>query len=213
MAFGGAYLIRPPKVYRWLYSKAVFRLNQQEKVVYLTFDDGPHVEATPAVLDVLQKQDVKATFFLLGKNALAHPELVSKMKEQGHVIGNHGMNHLNGWQTATDVYTKDVLDGKQITGSSLFRPAYGKLSLAQYNRLKETETIVFWDVISGDFDQQIDEQRVVSNVLKNVRSGSIIVMHDSKKAMNNLIGSLNEIVEKLKQEGFCFRTLSASVEP
>lgn len=213
MAFGGAYLIRPPKVYRWLYRKAIFRLSNREKTVYLTFDDGPHPEVTPAVLDILRGHQVKATFFVLGKNVLEHPELIQDMKAQGHVVANHGMNHLNGWQTDTETYVNDALEGKKITGSSLFRPAYGKLTLGQYNRLRKTETIVFWDVISGDFDHQIDEQRVISNVLKNVENGSVIVMHDSKKAMNNLIGSLNEIIVKLKQEGFCFGTLSASLEP
>ncbi len=200
-------------MYRWLYADALFRFNERERTVYLTFDDGPHPEATPAVLDVLEKHGIKATFFLLGKNVVAHPEIVESLKTKGHTIGNHGMNHLNGWNTSADTYAKDVMAGKELTGSSLFRPPYGKLTFAQYRMLRKTEKLVFWDVISGDFDQHIGSSTVINNVLKNVGNGSIIVMHDSKKAMNNVMGSLNEIIVKLKQDGFCFKALPASSEP
>lgn len=207
------YLIRPPKVYRWLFKQAIFRENPDEKVVYLTFDDGPHPEATPYVLSVLESHGIKATFFVLGKNVKKHPSLFGRLKEEGHSIGNHGMNHSNGWTTATDEYVKDVVLGKQVTESNLFRPPYGKLSISQYNRLVKTEKIVFWDVISGDFDSKTDNQTVVRNVLNNVRNGSVIVMHDSKKAMNSLMGSMNEIIIELKQKGYSFGVLQASNEP
>lgn len=203
------YLIRPPKIYRWLFKKAVFREDENRKTVYLTFDDGPHPEATPYVLDVLESHGIKATFFVLGKNVNKHPELFDQLKEKGHGIGNHGMNHLNGWTIATDEYVKNVALGKQIIGSNLFRPPYGRLTISQYNRLVQTEKIVFWDVISGDFDQKIDERTVINNVMKNARNGSIIVMHDSKKAMNNLVGSLNEVINGLKQKGYDFGILEA----
>ena len=203
------YLIRPPKIYQWLFTKAVFRENTQRKTVYLTFDDGPHPEVTSYVLSILALHQIKATFFVLGKNAQKHPELIKELKEQGHQIGNHGMDHLNGWATPTDEYVRNVALGKQLTGSCLFRPPYGKLTFGQYRRLVKTEKIIFWDVISGDFDQKIDERKVVNNVLQNARNGSVIVMHDSKKAMNNLIGSMNEIIKGLKQKGFDFEILGA----
>ncbi|HAP69488.1 MAG TPA: polysaccharide deacetylase family protein [Flavobacteriales bacterium] len=207
------YLIRPPKVYRWLFKKAVFRENPEEKMVYLTFDDGPHPEATPYVLSVLKSHGIKATFFVLGKNVNKHPELFKQLKAEGHGIGNHGMHHPKGWTTAIDEYIEDVALGKQITKSNLFRPPYGKLTISQYNRLVETEKIVFWDVISGDFDQKTDSQTVVRNVLNNVRNGSVIVMHDSKKAMNNVMGSMNEIIIELKEKGYAFGVLQGSNEP
>jgi len=207
------YLIRPPKLYRWLFKDAVFRKNTEQKTIYLTFDDGPHPEATPYVLSVLNTHGIKATFFVLGKNVKKHPELFNQLKEEGHQIGNHGMNHPNGWRTSTDDYITDVMLGKAVTGSSLFRPPYGKLTLPQYNRLKETEEIVFWDVISGDFDQKIDASIVVKNVLNNVRDGSVIVMHDSKKAMSNISDSMNEIITSLKEKGYNFAVLETSDEP
>ena len=202
------YLVRPPKVYRWIFPEATFRMSELEKTVYLTFDDGPHPEATPFVLNVLQKYNVKATFFLLGKNAKAQPVLVERLRSEGHVIGNHGMNHLNGWFTGLDDYLKDAEEGRKTTGSNLFRPPYGKLNIGQYRKLKETEQIVFWDVISGDFDEVIDGKRVTGNVMNHVRNGSIIVMHDSAKALNNLKSSLSEIIEQLSEKGYRFSTIA-----
>ncbi|MBL4586438.1 MAG: polysaccharide deacetylase family protein [Flavobacteriales bacterium] len=201
------YLIRPPRVYRWLFKEAVFRKDPDKKVVYLTFDDGPHPEATELVLRVLQEHEVKATFFMLGKNVEKYPTVVEQVRQQGHIIGNHGMDHLNGWVTDTNSYTADYLEGKRLIGTDLFRPAYGKLTLSQYNILKKDNIIVFWDVISGDFDTTIGEKTVTDNVLRNVRNGSIIVMHDSQKAMKNLKGSLNGIIEELKKKGFEFGAL------
>jgi peptidoglycan-N-acetylglucosamine deacetylase len=201
------YLIRPPKVYRWLFKQAIFRKNADEKKVYLTFDDGPHPEATPFVLNVLESHGIRATFFVLGKNVKKHPELFQQLKESGHAIGNHGMSHLNGWTTSTDTYLEDAETGKVISESNLFRPAYGKMTLSQYTKLMQTEQIVFWDVISGDFDTKSNPKKVVKNVLNHTRNGSIIVMHDSKKAMNNLFGSMNEIITTLKQNGYDFGVL------
>lgn len=201
------YLIRPPRVYRWLFKEAVFRKDTNEKIVYLTFDDGPDPEATEYVLGVLSEHDIKATFFILGKNAKAHPTLIEILRSRGHAIGNHGMNHLNGWTTPTADYIADLEEGKKATNSHLFRPAYGKLTLSQYNGIKRNNTIAFWDVISGDFDQTINGKAVVTNVMGNVRNGSIIVMHDSPKAMKNLRDSLSPIIVALKKKGFEFGTL------
>lgn len=177
--------------------------------MYLTFDDGPHLEATPYVLDVLRSHGAKATFFVLGKNALQHPELIELMKEEGHQIANHGMNHLNGWTTGTHIYLEDQQAGKAIVNSSVFRPAYGKLTLSQYKKLKQTEQVVFWDVISGDFDTEVDGNRVRKNVVDNVRNGSIVVFHDSQKAFSNLKGSLNDTIGQLSENGYRFSTLNA----
>ncbi len=201
------YLIRPPKVYRWLFKEAVFRMEPEEKTVYLTFDDGPHPETTEHVLDVLREHRVKATFFMLGKNVARYPQLKQMVSDGGHAIGNHGMEHPNGWVTSTEAFVADFAAGKAITGSSLFRPPYGRLTLSQYNRIKEDSTIVFWDVISGDFDMGISVTDILNNVKKNVRNGSIIVMHDSRKALKNVRESLGPIITELAEMGFGFSTL------
>lgn len=207
MTLAKGYLIRPPKAYRWIFPEALFRKDASVKKVYLTFDDGPHPEATQVALGVLESHGIQATFFMLGKNAKRHPELMERVRNRGHRIGNHGMLHLDGWTSSTDNFEKDVQEGKKITGSSLFRPPYGKLSLSQYRRIKQSEEIVFWDVISGDFDRTINAQQVFTNVVDNVRNGSIIVMHDSEKAKENMAGSLSQIIEELKIQGYEFGLL------
>lgn len=203
------YLVRPPKFYRWLFTDAIFRMDENERSVYLTFDDGPHPEATPFVLDVLADHEVKATFFVLGKNALEHPHLLEEIRGNGHTVGNHGMNHLDGWRTPLAAYSKDVMFGKEATASSLFRPAYGRLSPMQFKQLKKDNTLVFWDVIAGDFDQQLAPKNVVDNVLQNVRNGSIIVFHDSQKALKLLKATLSEIIQQLAEKGYTFKAFEA----
>jgi peptidoglycan-N-acetylglucosamine deacetylase len=176
--------------------------------VYLTFDDGPSAEATPFVLDVLKTHEVKATFFVLGKNAQANPSVLARLKEEGHLVANHGMEHLNGWKTSTQAYVKNTVDGRVLSASNMFRPPYGKLKFRQYLRLRHEHKVVFWDVISGDFDQNVSPKQVIRNVVENSRKGSIIVMHDSIKAMKNMEGSLNGIIMELKAKGFHFEVLN-----
>lgn len=206
----GRYLIRPPKVYRWFFREALFRVKTELPVVYLTFDDGPSPEATPYVLDVLKAHGVKATFFVLGKNVMDNPSIVHRLKDEGHLLANHGMEHLDGWRTHTESYLKNVSGGRAISDSRLFRPPYGRLRLKQYGQIRQEDRVVFWDVISGDFDQTISAEQVIRNVVDNSRKGSIIVMHDSVKAMKNLQGSLNGIIMELKAKGFDFGVLSAT---
>ncbi len=175
--------------------------------MYLTFDDGPQPKATEFVLSVLEEHRIKATFFMLGKNVQKQPALVEKVRKGGHTVANHGMNHMNGWATPLDTYLKDIEEGKRLTNSSLFRPPYGRLTLSQYKNLKGKNQIIFWDVISGDFDPSTDISTVKGNVVNNVRNGSVIVMHDSLKAMNNLEGSLWGIIDELKNKGYTFGLL------
>lgn len=202
------YLVRPPRLYRWLFPKAVFRkVVSGEPTVYLTFDDGPHPTVTPWVLDALAEHDVKATFFLLGENAKHHPQIVERIGNDGHQVGNHGMTHLNGWNTQKDAYVNNCLRGADLLGTDLFRPPYGRLGIRQYREIVRTQRIIMWDVIAGDFDTSTTPEKIIHQVLKNVRNGSIIVMHDSEKAMNNLKGSLNPIVTELKGKGYVFGLL------
>jgi len=196
------YLIRPPFPYRWLYPRAMFRGDTQREAVHLTFDDGPHPEATPFVLDTLAGAGVKATFFLLGKNAENHPQLVERIRQEGHSIGNHGHAHLDGWRTPTQAYLDDFSRGMEVTGSRLFRPAYGRITPMQYRAISRQSTVVLWDVLSGDFDQDTDPGQCVRNVERHTRKGSIIVMHDSQKALHNLRGSLKAIILSMNSAGF-----------
>jgi peptidoglycan/xylan/chitin deacetylase (PgdA/CDA1 family) len=207
-----SYFIRPPWVYRWLFSDATFRGPEDRQEIYLTFDDGPDPEATDYALRVLATNQVKATFFLLGQNVAKYPEMVNRIKEEGHCVANHGIKHLNGWKTSNNTYIKDVNEGARMMESVYFRPPYGRLGLFQHQQLKKQHRIVFWDVISGDFDQDIDGSQVVDNVVSNIRNGSIIVMHDSQKAFRNLKASLNEIIQRLGEKGYSFKTIDTLLD-
>jgi len=195
-----------------MFPDALFRLTDKERTVYLTFDDGPHPQATEHVLNVLAQKQVRATFFVLGRNMKAHPQQAERIQAEGHTLANHGMDHLHAWKVSTAHYVNDVRKGRALTDSSLFRPPYGMLRYGQYRQLKRTENIVFWDVLSGDFDPRIDGDQVVRNVTDNVRNGSIIVMHDSAKALPNLRSSLHRIIDQLGEKGYGFGTLAHAMQ-
>ena len=133
--------------------------------------------------------------------------MAEQIRKEGHAIGNHGMQHLSGWTTPTNKYVDGVLKAKEILNTSLFRPPYGRLGISQYNKLKTSEEIVFWDVIAGDFDQNQSPKKVKDNVLNNVRNGSIILMHDNQESLSNLRDSLKETVQELKKKGYSFGKL------
>lgn len=196
------YFIRPPFPYRWLFPKAVFMGDVEKDAVYLTFDDGPHPEATPFVLDTLAEEGVKATFFLLGKNAEEYPDLVNRIRTEGHSIGNHGYAHIDGWRTSTEAYLDDFARGLEVTESRLFRPAYGRITPSQYKAISRQSTVVLWDLLSGDFDPEITPEHCIRNVVHHVRAGSIIVMHDSTKALTNLSESLKAIIQSMNRLGY-----------
>jgi len=182
-------------------------MDGSEKTVYLTFDDGPHPEATSFVLDVLKDENVPATFFLLGKNAEAHPDLVARITSEGHTIANHGHQHLDGWKTNKADYVRNFQQAAPLLGTHFFRPPYGRITWGQYRAIATTTTVVLWDVIAGDFDTSISPQQCEANVLGAVRNGSIIVMHDSEKALPILHNSLKSIIQAMKTQGFGFKKL------
>ncbi|MGB0424594.1 MAG: polysaccharide deacetylase family protein [Flavobacteriales bacterium] len=178
-----------------------------EKVVYLTFDDGPVPEVTPLVLDLLNDFNAKASFFCVGDNARMYPEILNRIVENGHCVGNHTQNHLNGWGTSTFSYFRNYLDCSKWVDSRLFRPPYGRITKKQLSGIKVRSKVIMWDVLSGDFDQKISVEKCVENVLSNVQPGSIVVFHDSIKAKSNVLGALPEILKDLKLQGYEFKSL------
>jgi len=204
------YLTSSPFWLQWFYPTLTWHKNRKEKIIYLTFDDGPIPVVTPYVLNTLKKFNAQATFFCIGENIDKYPEIFSDVISEGHTVGNHTQSHLKGWNTRDDDYLNNVRKCSELTGSQLFRPPYGRIKKSQITAINkqfpETE-IVMWDVLSGDFDQTISSRTCISNVLKNTRNGSIIVFHDSIKAFGRLEQSLPIILEKLSAQGFVFRTL------
>ncbi|WP_396142989.1 polysaccharide deacetylase family protein [Flavobacterium sp.] len=192
-----------------LFSNYVWDIPNNENKVYLTFDDGPTPEITEWTLNQLKEFNAKATFFCIGDNVRKYPEIFQKVINEGHSIGNHTFNHLNGWKTTTNDYIENVKLYEtehcklNIEHCQLFRPPYGKIKPSQSKILRKFGyKIIMWDIISYDFDNTISKEKCLENVLKNVKSGSIIVFHDSKKAFTNLEYALPRTLEFLKEKGF-----------
>ena len=199
-------VVKPPYLLRKIFPRLIWRFSVKEKIVFLTFDDGPIPELTPWILDTLKLYDAKATFFCVGENVLKNREIFNRIVNEGHAVGNHTYNHLNGWKTENNLYFENIEKCEQLTQSKLFRPPYGKIKRSQlYSKfLTNRFKVILWDVLSYDFDKNIAPEKCVSNVLSNVKPGSIIVFHDNVKAEKNLIHSLPIVLEKLSSEGFIF---------
>lgn len=207
------YWIKTKSFIKRLFSNYVWDLPNTQNKIYLTFDDGPTPEITEWVLEELKKHNVKATFFCIGNNIQKHPDLFQKVINEGHVIGNHTYDHMNGWKTETKTYLENIsLCDKQIQKSSIenlqskiFRPPYGKIKTAQAKIVRRLGyKIIMWDVLSADFDQTITPEKCLENVISNVKSGSVIVFHDSIKASHNLKYALPKTLNFLKEKGFLF---------
>lgn len=202
------YLAKTPLALKRTYPNLIWDLPNDNNTVYLTFDDGPTPEITDWVLDELARYQAKATFFVVGENAKKHPEIIQRILGEKHAIGNHTQHHLNGWKTKTADYVKDVEECQQYIDTQLFRPPYGKIKRAQIKYLNDQYKIVMWDVLSGDFDLNINPEKCYTNVIDKVKSGSIIVFHDSLKAAENLKYTLPKVLKELTKNGFVFEKLS-----
>ncbi len=190
-----------------IFPSLVWRKDTNKKEIWLTFDDGPTPEITPWILKILKKENIHATFFLVGEQIEAFPDLVKSIINDGHIIANHSYTHKNGWLTSKDDYLADIERCQElIPKNNLFRPPYGKITLAQIAALKETYKLILWDVLSWDFKQNITPNRVRNNILSNSKNGSIIVLHNNKKSFKNLKPILAETIQELKKEGYSFST-------
>lgn len=199
---------QPPLLYRLLYPRTIWRKpTEGEKVVYLTFDDGPIPEITPWVLDVLDKYNIKATFFCVGDNVRKHPEVYAEVLRRGHKVGNHTFNHLQGIKTRTKNFVKNADLAHEYIDSSLFRPPHGHMRWPQYWALRNKYEIVMWDVVTRDYSKYMDPDKVYDNVRHYTREGSVIVFHDSLKAERNMKGALAKSIEWLISEGYTFKLL------
>ena len=199
--------IRPPWFVRILYRKALWRVKGDEKVVYLTFDDGPVPEVTPWVLELLRQENTKSTFFCVGENVEKYPALFQQLLEEGHVAGNHTFRHAQGLKSGKDEYWYGIEKADHLIGSPLFRPPHGFLKWSQYRALKKKYQMVMWDVLSRDFDHRLQPREVYTNVMEWVRPGSIIIFHDSIKAEKNMKEALPQVIRSLKEQGYRFETI------
>jgi|ERR1051326_4020058 peptidoglycan/xylan/chitin deacetylase (PgdA/CDA1 family) len=211
------YSVRPNWLMRRLYSSAVWRVPTDKKKIFLSFDDGPIPEITPWVLNTLKQFNAKATFFCVGENIEKHPEIFRQIISEGHSVGNHTYNHLNGWKTKTKIYLENIskfdltinLKFQTSNIKPFFRPPYGRMKKSQSSIINKKYSIVLWDVLSGDFDKNTSEEKCLKNVLTKTREGSIVVFHDSIKAKRNLFYTLPKFLETFSKKGFIFSQLPA----
>ncbi len=196
------YLVRTPELIKPFFRDLLWNVPKADGIVHLTFDDGPIRKVTPWVLDRLKEFNAKATFFCIGKNAEGEPELLDRIRAEGHSIGNHTYDHPNGWKTSQFSYLKNVQRCRSIVDSELFRPPYGRITREQVIALKRHFRIVMWEVLSADFDRDLTGEQCYRNVMENVKAGSIVVFHDSLKAWDRLRIALPMVLEELAEKGF-----------
>lgn len=228
------FIEQPNKLLKKLYPSALWRMDPDEKAIYLTFDDGPIPEVTPWVLDKLDQFDVKATFFMVGDNVHKHPDIFRMVVERGHGIGNHTMHHIKFFDRNSLRYMADVREMEQMVNDNLtvsqedenyelfnsqlsifnskklFRPPHGFLNHYQYEKLKWAGyKIVMWDLVTRDYSYKLRPPQVLSNVLRYTRNGSIITFHDSLRSWNrgNLQYALSHALWFFKEEGYQFKLL------
>lgn len=207
-----------PGFVKWIFKRRIWEGSARDKAVYLTFDDGPIPEVTPWVLEQLKRYNAKATFFCIGDNVQKHPKILQQIYAEGHAIGNHTFNHLNGWKTSAPEYLLNTLKAQHLIEKNLpekndgkkplFRPPYGRMTRKQGKQLRQRGfKVVMWSIISMDYNTSLSAEKCTKNVLKHVKPGSIIVFHDSLKAEKNLKHILPKILEELSRENYRFKEL------
>jgi len=185
--------------------------------LFLTFDDGPIPEATPEVLDILNKHNAKATFFCIGNNIVKHQRIFERIIQEGHSTGNHTFHHLNGWKKSKAAYLEDTVLCREAmhslnpSGKSYFRPPYGKLRISQYAALKKDYKIILWDVLSRDWEKEKSAESCFEIIKHKTKPGSIIVFHDSIKAKERMLPALQMTLEHFTAMGFRFESLEKFV--
>lgn len=196
---------QPPLPYRLLFPEAIWRIKRKKRrVVYLTFDDGPIPEVTPWVLDLLDRYGIKATFFLVGDNVRRNPALLDEIRRRGHSWGNHTMHHLQGFKTTRRRYMRDITEADALIDSPLFRPPHGLIRWSQAAAIKRRYNIVMYDLVTRDYSYKMTPAKVLANVRRYARNGSIIVFHDSLRAEHNLREALPAAIEWLKSQDYEF---------
>jgi len=197
---------------------------QDLNYVAITFDDGPNPFYTPYILDILKEYDVPATFFLIGKNAQEYPDIARRIVEEGHSIGNHTYSHkslipLSAQATFTQIKNAEkAIENATGVRPTLFRPPRGVYSSYAMQLMRdERYTMVLWDVSSEDW-AELPPKKIVSNIVKRVKPGSIILLHDSGDLVSfnggnrsATVQALPLIIENLREKGYDFVTIDQMI--
>jgi peptidoglycan/xylan/chitin deacetylase (PgdA/CDA1 family) len=193
---------RPFFLIRKIFAKAVFRIKTDEKILCLTFDDGPNPGSTYRILNILDNYQVKAIFFLTGLNVEKYPGIKELIVAKGHQLGNHGYLHKKGCTTSSENYAKNISMAARLIPSDYYRPPYGSLTPKQYHNILKYYTLIFWDLMPYDFSRSHSAGRCLRILKEKIRPGSIIVLHDNPSSI--VTEFLAEFIESATGEGYKF---------
>ena len=199
---------RIPVLIQRFFKERIWKIETNQRELFLTFDDGPHPRITSAVLDILKKHDAKATFFCIGDRVKRFPEIYKRILDEGHAVGNHTMHHLNGWKSVLDEYCNDVEQAAKYIKSNMFRPPYGRMNRKQFDYVasKGMKTVM-WTVLSGDYDYRLSPEKVYERVTTDMQQGNIYLFHDSEKAEVNMVFVLEKFIEYAKRHDYSFSSI------
>jgi len=204
---------RTPFVLPLIYPSLTWRIEPVDKELFLTFDDGPVPGPTEFVLEKLSQASIPATFFCIGDNIRKHPDVFRRITAGGHTVGNHTVNHVNGWKTSVAKYHGNVTEFDTLAAEAgyqgpthLFRPPYGRITWKQIKMLAGYR-IIMWDVLSQDYHRHLSPEQCLRRTIQACRPGSIIVFHDSYKAEKNMNYALPRLIDFFSGKGYKFRGL------
>lgn len=204
------YFVKTPWWIKKLYPNCVWDIPTKEKILYLTFDDGPHPTITPFVLQQLKKYNAKATFFCIGDNAKKYPAVMQQIVNEGHTIGNHTMHHLNGWKTDDGIYLNNIKEAQQYINSILFRPPYGRIKKSQLTKLSSFHpplSTIMWTILAGDWEQSLSPEKCFNQLKNKIYPGAIVVFHDSEKAVERMEYAFPKLLEYAFKQGYSFKRI------
>jgi peptidoglycan/xylan/chitin deacetylase (PgdA/CDA1 family) len=196
-----------PSIFPLIAPNVTWKVKTNDKVLYLTFDDGPHPSITPLVLNILDEFNAKATFFCVGENVTKYPDIFNQILSKGHAVGNHTYNHIKGWQTSDTAYMDNIKKAGEVIPSNLFRPPYGRIKPSQIKLLKDNYSIIMWSILTRDYDKNLNPHKTLLKLNKLIKAGDVIVYHDSEKAEQNMLIMLKGVLQHFHQLHYTFKAL------
>jgi peptidoglycan/xylan/chitin deacetylase (PgdA/CDA1 family) len=196
-----------PSIFPLIAPNVTWKVKTNDKVLYLTFDDGPHPSITPLVLNILDEFNAKATFFCVGENVTKYPDIFNQILSKGHAVGNHTYNHIKGWQTSDTAYMDNIKKAGEVIPSNLFRPPYGRIKPSQIKLLKDNYRIIMWSILTRDYDKNLNPHKTLLKLNKLIKAGDVIVYHDSEKAEQNMLIMLKGVLQHFHQLHYTFKAL------
>lgn len=202
---------KTPRFLQILLFKRTWSFFSKENSIYLTFDDGPHPDITPWVLDELRKHSIKATFFCVGNNVKKYPEIYNQILKEGHSVGNHTMNHDRSKELSLNDYLHSIHETDTYIQSNLFRPPYGNLNPLRARIISKEKKIIMWSWLAYDFDESISINKILSKANKQIKKGDIIVLHDNPKFAKRQKELLPKLIRLLKDKKLDFKPIKHTI--